>query len=75
MPSVNLAASSQPPPRGGDLRGAQASRYVMDIPDFTVSANLKSKQDALSFLGKMHALGYETESVKKKVQTRAELIS
>jgi hypothetical protein len=37
----------------------------MDIPEFTVSANLKSNQDALTFLGKMHALGDETESIKK----------
>ena len=75
MLSVKLVASPQPPPRACDLLGAQSPHYVMDIPDFTVSANLKSNQDALSFLGKMHALGDETKSVKKKVQIRAALIS
>ena len=68
---MNIAASLQPPLRAYDLLDARAPHYLMDIPDFTVSANLKSNQDAFSFLDKMHALDDETESVKKFKQQQS----
>jgi hypothetical protein len=56
---VNLAASLQPPLSEYDLLGALTSHYPMDIQKCMISANLKSNQDALTFLGKMQTLDDE----------------
>jgi 5-enolpyruvylshikimate-3-phosphate synthase len=43
-----------------------------NIKEYTVSADVKSNQDALTFLGKMHALDDETESIKTFKQEQSQ---
>jgi hypothetical protein len=59
---VNLAASSQPPLSEYDLLGALTAPYPLDIQKCTISANLKSNQDALIFGGKLQVLNEEGRS-------------
>jgi hypothetical protein len=44
----------------------------MDIQEFAVSANLKSNQDAFTFLGKIRALEDGTKSIKKFKQEQSQ---
>jgi hypothetical protein len=53
---VNLAASLKPPLSEFDLLGALTSHYSSDIQKCIISANLKSTQEVLTFLGKLQTL-------------------
>jgi hypothetical protein len=59
---VNLAGSLQPPLTAYDLLGALTAHYPFDIQNCMISANLKSNQDALIFVGELQVLNEEERS-------------
>lgn len=65
---VNLAANLYPPLSEYDLLGAITAHFPYDVQKCMISANLKSTQDALNLLGKLHAMDGENKTHEKHIR-------